>query len=127
MKKIITKIGKKILKSPVSGIMYADLYLDQKDNVFIDITQVDTKRENLEMKIIFHLGNDFFWELDDFLLKDNGENFYYYQKKFYQKIDCFLDENEIMKNSEFGSLIYGEKSLDIVNNGIIIKQHIVPY
>lgn len=127
VKKIITKICKKILKNPISGILYTDLYLDQNDNIFIEISQVDTGRENLEIKIIFHLDNDFFWELDDLFLGKQGETFYYYQKKFYQRMDHFLEENEIIQNSEFGSLIYGEKSLDIMNNGIVIKQHIVPY
>lgn len=127
VKKIITKICKKILKSPISGILYTDLYLDQNDNVFIEISQVDTGRENLEIKLIFHLDNDFFWELDDLFLGKQGETFYYYQKNFYQRMDHFLEENEIIQNSEFGSLIYGEKSFDIMNNAIVIKQHIVPY
>lgn len=121
VKGVITKVYKNIFKEAICGIMYFDLYLDQYDNVLIEVERIDNGRKDLEIKIIFHLDNDFFYELDDLFPVEEGKNLYYYQKKFYRKINCFLQEVEMIKNSEFGTIFYGEEALEIVNKGLIIK------
>lgn len=124
---VIKKIYDEAYSNIIKGILYFNIYIDNNDNVLISLEHFSNGRDDLDIKIIFHLENDLFYKLDDSFEIEDNTKIYYYDHNFYLKIDKFLEEEDIIKNIENYDISYGEDSFKIINDGILLKYKKVPY
>ena len=88
---VIKKIYDEAYSNIIKGILYFNIYIDNNDNVLISLENFSNGRDDLDIKIIFHLENDLFYKLDDSFEIEDNTKIYYYDHNFYLKIDKFLE------------------------------------
>lgn len=102
--------SKLIAKYKIRGEVIVDFYLDYDYGIVIEVKSGKSKDEDIDAKIIFHLGCKFLIEVDYFDCIDRNIILYYYKNKFYTDLvrDCCFDGNIVYDNEE------------IINKGIMI-------
>ena len=100
IKKLFQKILIKILdKYHIKGFLEVDVYMYNEFGLIIEMRDLSSSFDEIDMHIHFHIDSVFLTEIDIddiYFYKD----IYYYNNKFYKIYDNLIDSSIIYKNSE---------------------------
>ena len=126
IEELVRKVFSKIMKKEkIHGDAIVNIYVNDNYGIIIKI-EVDNNcyySDELDLKIIMHLNNNFLFEIDYFNLKElniKNQNIYYYNDKFYLEIVNPIDNKDLLKLSDF-IFFKMDDTINIINKGIKIK------
>ena len=105
IKKIFIKLIK-IYKLDFFGLNLVHVYQNKYYGNILEIEKVHEQVFNLDiidLKLIVHKNNNFYLEMDDYLIDDNFDNLIFYNNKYYLNLEKI---DNINKYIEFGNIVY---------------------
>lgn len=120
IEKIIIKL---LNNTPITGIMFLDIYIDANYGIIIlSKTKEIPYKNNIDIKITFNIDTTFLYEID-YYYKDtisyNNYNIYYYKEKYYLELLDTINEKDYLNLLENSILILDNNN--ITSKGIKIK------
>lgn len=99
------------------GHLSIDLYSNSSYGTVVSICMDDMDSLCVDASVTVHLDSIFLYEMEYFDVRyiDGSGTLYYYNSKYYVSI---CDSGNMDTLCEYSDLIYGDKVLDIVNDGI---------
>ena len=98
IKKLFEKILLKIKeKNNISGILNIDVYQNDEYGLIIEIEEILSMEDEIDMNIHFHLKTPFLYELNEFY---EEKEVYYYKHKYYGIYHKYIDSEIIYKTEK---------------------------
>ena len=128
-KKIFLKL-KKIYDITISGYFVIDVYIDDNYGIIMELNKEELDYyeyfdNQIDMRIIIHDDVTFLYEIDDILLLDKkirkNISLYYYQNKYYIKINKILNFIALGYILENSNSIYIDENDNVINDFNLIK------
>lgn len=92
---IIMKLKKRY---QINGLLDINVYTNEEYGMIIEIEEVESYYDEIDMHIHFHLDTIFLQEINE--IKDSLQDVYFYKDKYYTRYNQLLDSNIIYKTEE---------------------------
>jgi len=129
IKELIFRLRKK-QKRNVSGFYNVDVYQNNHFGVIIEMQKeddLDFFPDIIDLKINIKYNANLYVKVEDYFLIKDKEKVYYYKHNYYTDIN-YLENKELIKLSDFFTIIYGKelekiksKLIEIKNNNFLKK------
>lgn len=116
VKSFVKKVRKRLR---LSGFYKLKVFVNKNVGIFIDALKIDSVDYTnvLDLRVIVLSDEKIFFETDDYFLISDLPRIRYFHNKFYCQVD---DMDDIYKYIEFGSFIYGNDAIEMLNKSILI-------
>lgn len=114
VKKIILKVKDKLVRY-ISGFYEVEVYLNDFYGVIIEMfkkSDFDFFKDFIELDININENSTMYFEFEDYFTILNKKDIYFHNNKYYVNINK-LNSKELLKMSEYGRIIYGNKLNEI--------------
>jgi len=129
IKELIFRLRKK-QKRNISGFYNVDVYQNNHFGVIIEMQKeddLDFFPDIIDLKINIKYNANLYVKVEDYFLIKDKEKVYYYKHNYYTDIN-YLENKELIKLSDFFTIIYGKelekiksKLIEIKNNNFLKK------
>ncbi len=101
------------------GFYKVKVFVNKKVGLFLDINRLeDIELSNtVDLRVIVYMDEKIYFETENYYILPDRVDKYYYNNRFY--CDASLVPN-ILNIVEFGSFIYGDMVLDILDNATVV-------
>lgn len=82
----------------INGLLDINVYTNEEYGMIIEIEEVESYYDEIDMHIHFHLDTLFLQEINE--IKDSLQDVYFYKDKYYTRYNQLLDSNIIYKTEE---------------------------
>ena len=82
----------------INGLLDINVYTNEEYGMIIEIEEVESYYDEIDMHIHFHLDTLFLQEINE--IKDSLQDVYFYKDKYYTQYNQLLDSNIIYKTEE---------------------------
>jgi len=124
IKELIFRLRKK-QKRNVSGFYNVDVYQNNHFGVIIEMQKeddLDFFPDIIDLKINIKYNANLYVKVEDYFLIKDKEKVYYYKHNYYTDIN-YLENKELIKLSDFFTIIYGKELEKIKSKLIEIKDN----